>query len=52
MFIAICPDCEKHETLHAFPISPYSWPQCDDCCQSMNVYEKAPALPTQETEEG
>lgn len=41
-YVAICPDCERKKELAAVPIAGAPWPQCDDCFQSMNVYERTP----------
>jgi hypothetical protein len=39
-YVAICPDCDKRKELFCVPMAGHAWPQCFDCCQSMNIYER------------
>jgi len=39
-FVAVCPDCDRRVQMLALPKCGDPWPQCLDCCQSMNIYER------------
>ena len=40
-YVAICPECDKRRNLKHFPSGDgLAWPHCEDCGESMNVYER------------
>ena len=42
-WVAICPDCDGHRDLLAWPPQGY-WPVCIECSQPMNIYRRTPNI--------
>jgi hypothetical protein len=39
-YVAICPECDRRADYLLMPRASIDWPQCDQCSQSMNIYER------------